>query len=72
MSLYTLSSTEEFPIVKQPKGSTILESTDVELLALLGNTSVEDVTKRLANDHLAFVAYMHNQPTGCLWLDGKG
>ena len=68
MSLYTLSRTEELPVIKQPAGLTILESTDVELLAILGNKSVEDVTKRLANDHLAFVAYMHNQPAAFGWM----
>lgn len=68
MSLYTLSSTNELPVIKEPAGLVVVESTDVELLAHLGSTSVEDVTKRLANDHLAFVAYLHNQPAAFGWM----
>jgi len=68
VSLYTLSSTDKVPFISKPAGLTILESTNVELLSLLGNTTIEDVRKRLANDHLAFVAYMHNQPAAFGWM----
>lgn len=68
MSLYTLSATEERPLIPQPAGLTIVESTDAKLLALLGSTTEEDVLKRLANDHLAFVAYMRNQPAAFGWM----
>ncbi|HET7898733.1 MAG TPA: N-acetyltransferase [Flavisolibacter sp.] len=68
VSLYTLSSTKKLPVIKQPAGLTFLDSADAELLSLLGNTSVEDVTKRLANDHLAFVAYLHSQPAAFGWM----
>lgn len=68
VSLYTLSGTDELPVIKKPAALTILESTDVALLSLLGNTPVEEVTKRLANDHLAFVAYIQNKPAAFGWM----
>ncbi len=68
MSLYTFSKADQLPVITRPAGLTIQESTDVELLSLMGTTTVEDVTKRLANDHLAFVAYMHKQPAAFGWM----
>jgi GNAT superfamily N-acetyltransferase len=44
------------------------ECTDVTLLAVLGNTTAGDVVQRLANDHLAFVAYVHNRPAAFGWM----
>lgn len=43
-------------------------STDTRLLSILGNTSMEEVTKRLANDNLAFVAFVNNQPAAFGWM----
>ena len=68
MSLYTLTSTEQLPVIKQPARLIIQESTDVGLLSRLGETTVEDVIKRLANDHLAFVAYIDNKPAAFGWM----
>lgn len=68
MSLYTLSNANKLPVNIGPTGLIIQESTDVELLSLMGTTTVEVVTKRLANDHLAFVAYLHKQPAAFGWM----
>lgn len=68
MSLYTLSRPEKSASLKMPAGLKIEESDDITLLAALGNTTVEDVTNRLANDHLAFVAYMNNKPAAFGWM----
>lgn len=68
MSLYTLSNAEALPLIHQPGGLVIQESTDAKLLSVLGNTSEDDVTKRLATDHLAFVAYVHQQPAAFGWM----
>jgi hypothetical protein len=42
--------------------------TNAELLALMGTTTVEDVIKRIANDHVAFVAYINNVPAAFGWM----
>lgn len=68
MSLYTIPSTAILPALKPVKGLHITESEDVELLAALGNISTAEVIKRMANDHIAFVAYIHQQPAGFGWL----
>jgi GNAT superfamily N-acetyltransferase len=68
LSLYTLSTTESLPPIQKPIGLTIQESSDIDLLAQLGETMKEAVTRRLANDHLAFVAYMHDQPAAFGWM----
>ncbi|HYC29062.1 MAG TPA: N-acetyltransferase, partial [Chitinophagaceae bacterium] len=68
MSLYTLSITGQLPTVKIPAGLWITECTDLALLASLATTSIDEVRCRLANDHVAFVAYMHNQPAAFGWM----
>lgn len=68
MSLYTLTNLNSFPSIKEPAGLTIEENTDIQLLSILGNTTVDDVRSRLANDHLAFVAYINNQPAAFGWM----
>lgn len=62
MSLYTRKTTDIRPPVNLPAGLHTEECTDVDLLAWMGATTVEDVIKRMANDHLAFVAYVNNVP----------
>lgn len=68
MSLYTFSHTNKLPPVKIPAGLKIEISTDIRLLSIIGSNSFEDVTKRLANDNLAFVAFIHNQPAAFGWM----
>jgi hypothetical protein len=68
MSLYTLKSIETFATLPMPAGLRIQECANTELLALMGTTTVDDVRKRLANDHLAFVAYMNNVPAAFGWM----
>jgi hypothetical protein len=68
VSLYTLSRAKHLPVVKEPHGLIIEESSDAALLSWLGNTTVEEVTRRLANDHAAFVAYMHGHPAAFGWM----
>lgn len=43
-------------------------STDIRLLSIIGNTTTEEVTKRLANDNMAFVAYVNNRPAAFGWM----
>lgn len=68
MSLYTFSHTDKFTPVKIPAGLKMEASTDTRLLSIIGNITIEDVTKRLANDNLAFVAFINNQPAAFGWM----
>ena len=68
MSLYTISNLDKLPAVKIPAGLKIEVSTDAILLSILGNTTVEEVLKRLSNNNLAFVAYINNQPAAFGWM----
>lgn len=68
MSLYTVSNLDKLPSVKIPVGLKIKVSTDATLLSILGNTTVEEVSKRLSNNHLAFVAYINDQPAAFGWM----
>ncbi len=68
MSLYTFSHSDKLTPVKIPAGLKMEVSTDIMLLSILGNTTVEDVMKRLANDNLAFVASINNQPAAFGWM----
>lgn len=70
MSLYTLTTKDTLPRIVPPTGLHIEECTDIPLLAQLANITVDDVIKRLANDHLAFVAYLHNTPAAFGWMAG--
>ena len=44
------------------------ESTDILMLSIIGNSTIEDVTKRLANDNKAFVAFINNLPAAFGWM----
>lgn len=68
MSLYTFSYSDDLTPVKIPAGLKIEVSADIRLLSILGNSTMEEVTKRLANDNLAFVAYLNNQPAAFGWM----
>lgn len=68
MSLYTFSKSGKMLRDPKPRGLRIEESTDIHLLAIIGTTTNEDVINRLANDHVAFVAYMNNQPAAFGWM----
>ena len=68
MPLYTLQTSDTLPFIKSPAGVRIAECDDVSLLATIGTTSQADVIKRLANDHVAFVAYINNTPAAFGWM----
>ena len=68
MSLYTFSHSDKLSPVKIPAGLKMELSNDIRLLSIIGNTTMEEVTKRLANDNLAFVAYVNNQPAAFGWM----
>lgn len=68
MSLYTFSHTDKLNSSKIPAGLSMEASTDIRLLSIIGNTTMEDVTKRLANDNLAFVGWINNQPAAFGWM----
>lgn len=68
MSLYTFSHSDKLISVKIPAGLSIEVSTDIKLLSTIGNSSIEDVTKRLANDNTAFIAYINNLPAAFGWM----
>jgi RimJ/RimL family protein N-acetyltransferase len=68
MSLYTCSPSTDFNPVKKTDGLLIAESTDALLLSIISHTSKEEVTKRLANDNKAFVAWINNIPAAFGWM----
>ena len=68
MSLYTITTLETLPTIKQPAGLRIEESTDITLLAAMGEIAEEEIIKRLANNHSAFIAYIHDQPATFGWM----
>jgi GNAT superfamily N-acetyltransferase len=68
MSLYTFKITDTIPSVKLSADLQIEECSDVELLSTMGTTTVKEVVRRLANDHVAFVAYVNNLPAAFGWM----
>ena len=68
MSLYTFSHSDKLTPVKTTGGLKMEVSTDIRLLSILGSTTTEEVTKRLANDNLAFAAYINTQPAAFGWM----
>lgn len=68
MSLYTFSKSNALPSINTPSAMRVEECTDTDLLAKMGTTTGEDVIKRLANDHVAFVAYINEQPAAFGWI----
>lgn len=68
MSLYTLSGRADLPALSIPAGLTIARSSNIEMLAALCDISLEEVQKRIANKHIAFVACIDNQPAAFGWM----
>ena len=68
MSLYTFSKIDKFPSIKITPGVKMEECSNVNLLSEMGTTTVDDVTRRLANGHVAFIAYVNNQPAAFGWM----
>ncbi len=68
MSLYTFSHSDKLTSVKIPAGLKTEESTDISLLSTIGNSTREEVTKRLANDNRVFIAYIKNLPAAFGWM----
>lgn len=68
MSLYTLQPADTLPAIKWPAGLTMEECTEVGLLSWMGATAREEVVRRIANDHVAFVAYLDNMPAAFGWM----
>jgi len=46
----------------------IEKNNDAALLSILGNTPVEEVEKRIANNHFAFIAFINNEPAAFGWM----
>jgi GNAT superfamily N-acetyltransferase len=68
MSLYTISKADTLPSIKSPAGLQVKECTDTVLLAQMASITEEAVINRLANDHVAFVAYMNSEPAAFGWM----
>ncbi len=68
MSLYTFSGFDQLPLLLKPQGLHIEESTDLLLLSHLCHATVANISNRLANDHVAFIAFMQGQPAAFGWM----
>jgi hypothetical protein len=68
MSLYRFSQKNPLPEINIPSGLSIEESTDITLLSRLGDTSENEIISRFANDHLAYVAFLHGTPAAFGWM----
>src|SRR5438309_10835881 len=68
MSLYTIQTTDALHCIKRPQGLRIEESVNVELLAWVGNSNRKDIISRLANDNIAFIAYLDDMPAAFGWM----
>jgi GNAT superfamily N-acetyltransferase len=68
VSLYTISASEPLPLIKTPEGAIIEECEDLHLLAYMAGSTIENMRQRMANDHVAFVAYVNGQPAAFGWM----
>lgn len=71
MSLYTFSTNDKLPELPAIKGLHIERSTDVTLLSQMSDAPVEKINDRLANDHVAFVAFINGKPAAFGWMARK-
>lgn len=68
MSLYTLSVEDTLSRIKVPDGLSVKTSNDVLMLSKLCNTSTEEISTRLANGNVAFVAFIYDEPAAFGWM----
>jgi ribosomal protein S18 acetylase RimI-like enzyme len=68
MSLYKFTTNGFLPFVPSPAGLQIKKCNDAAILAAMAGTTLEEVNKRLSNEHVAFVAFMNNVPAAFGWM----
>lgn len=68
MSLYTIAASAPMTLLPAPQGVTVKECEDLHLLAYMADSTVENVRSRIANDNLAFVAFVNEQPAAFGWM----
>ncbi|WP_018611706.1 GNAT family N-acetyltransferase [Segetibacter koreensis] len=68
MSLYTIATSTKLPKVKMPTGLTVEESSNPVFLSELCDITIEEANNRLANNNLAFVAYINDEPASFGWM----
>lgn len=68
MSLYSFSKNDNLPSLPAVKGLRIEMSADSSLLSALMQLPEQEIIHRLANDHLAFVAFYHDVPAAFGWM----
>jgi GNAT superfamily N-acetyltransferase len=68
MSLYRFTTNNPLAHVPSPAGLQIDECSDAGMLAAMGGTTTKEVNKRLSNDHVAFVAFIHDVPAAFGWM----
>jgi len=66
--LYTFYKTDILPDVLQVQGLEIKEVEEPLLMSLIGQISLEESTRRMANDNKAYVAYINNVPAAFGWV----
>lgn len=68
MSLYTFTTSAVLPSIQLPEKLIIEECTDIALLTVMCGTTSGEVVQRLANDNVAFMAYIDGEPAAFGWM----
>lgn len=66
--LYTFTKYDQLPSIPEINGLEIREIEDPLFISILNLISIEEATRRLGNDHKAYVAYIHNVPAAFGWV----
>ncbi|WP_224996220.1 GNAT family N-acetyltransferase [Cesiribacter sp. SM1] len=66
--LYYFTKQDELSPLPTVQGLEIQEVDDPRLMSVLGQISLEEARKRFANEHKAYVAYLHQVPAAFGWM----
>lgn len=66
--LYTFSKSDTLPAIPFTRGLEIRENYDPLFMSIISQISLEESTRRMANDNKAYVAYVDNVPAAFGWM----
>src|SRR5436305_143583 len=66
--LYSFQRNQPFQSLPPLQDLAIKENDDPSFMSALAGITIEEATRRLANDHKAYVAYFKNMPAAFGWM----
>lgn len=68
MSIYTKYAKQNTSLLTPIEGITFKQTDDIDLLTEINGITEDEAIARMANDHFAYVAFLHSKPAAFGWM----